>query len=284
MTNPALREQTMFPDQTFPINVFFTRHIPPHWHDHIEWLYVKSGRVQVQLDGARYELGEGELAIVHSRQLHAAHSLAPDAEMVCIVFNEVLVRTGGLDSTEMDYFAPYFTNRMQLPQLLEQDNPFTSPVSRAFDALVAELKAKPPGFELFVKAELYRIFGLMFRYSRQHEEPGVARPHRDHPFTELLLHIRRHYHEPITVADAASRVNLSPNHFCKRFKQLTGTTLIDYVHLLRINEAHRLLQESDAPVASIAEQVGYTNLTYFGRMFKRLKRTTPSAVRRGSDG
>ncbi|MFS0726081.1 helix-turn-helix domain-containing protein [Paenibacillus sp. 1P07SE] len=280
MTNRALREQTMFPDKTFPMNVFFTTHIPPHWHDHIEWLYVKSGRIQVQLDGAYAELQEGELAIVHSRQLHAAQPLVPGSEMVCIVFNEVLVRTGGLDSTEMDYFAPYFNHRMHLPQLLKQDNPFTAPVSRAFGELVTEFKAKPPGFELFVKAELYRIFGLMFRYSRQQEAPGTARAHLAHPFTDLLLHIRRHYHEPITVADAAARVSLSPNHFCKRFKQLTGTSLIDYVHLLRINEAHRLLQESDAPVAAVAERVGYSNLTYFGRMFKRLKRCTPSAVRR----
>ncbi len=280
MTDRSLREQTMFPDKTFPMNVFFTTRIPPHWHDHIEWLYVKSGRIQLQLDGAHSELHEGELAIVHSRQLHAAQALEPDTQMVCIVFNEVLVRSGGLDSTEMDYFTPYFNHRMELPQLLKQDNPFTAPVSQAFGALVTEFKSKPPGFELFVKAELYRIFGLMFRYSRQQEAPGAHRPHVDHPFTELLLHIRQHYHEPMTVADAASRVSLSPNHFCKRFKQLTGTSLIDYMHLLRINEAHRLLLESDDPVATVAERVGYSNLTYFGRMFKRLKRCTPSAVRK----
>lgn len=66
-------------------------------------------------------------------------------------------------------------------------------------------------------------------------------------------------------------VNLSPNHFCKVFKKITGKTLIEYLHLLRINEAEKMLVDTDASITEIAGNVGFSSITYFGRVFKKLK-------------
>ncbi|XID92966.1 hypothetical protein ACF3MZ_00045 [Paenibacillaceae bacterium WGS1546] len=42
MTHSPHKEQTEIPDRSFPINVFFVSGIHLHWHDHIEWIYVKQ--------------------------------------------------------------------------------------------------------------------------------------------------------------------------------------------------------------------------------------------------
>jgi len=68
-------------------------------------------------------------------------------------------------------------------------------------------------------------------------------------------------------------------NLCKVFKRVTGKTLIEYTHHLRINEAERLLLENDDPISEIAEQVGFGSMTYFGRVFKRIKNMSPSERR-----
>ncbi|MBW5444627.1 helix-turn-helix domain-containing protein [Cohnella sp. CFH 77786] len=273
------KEQTVLPDRGFPINVFFVGPIPHHWHDHIEWIYVRQGTARIQVDASFETLSQGELVFVNSKQLHGTDWLSEDAKLLCIVFNEALVRGSGLDVTEHHYFLPYLHQRSEWPAVMRKDHPITGEIGEAFARLVEEFGRKAPGYELLVKAELLRIFGLYFRYAEQSARQNSSLIRQSNEFAALLHMIRDRYDQAISVKEAAEFVRLSPNHFCRVFKQLTGKTLVEYVHLLRINEAERLLLDTDWPVTEIAGRVGFPNLTYFGRVFKKLKSVSPSAVR-----
>ena len=153
-------------------------------------------------------------------------------------------------------------------------------IGEAFTRLVGEFEAKQPGYELLVKAELLRIFGQYFRWAQQSAAPKPGRaPLSPYDFSGLLHTLRKRCHEAVSVEEAARMVNLSPNYFCKVFKQVTGKTLIDYIHHLRVKEAERLLLETDSPVTEIAGKVGFSNMTYFGRVFKKIKNATPTDIR-----
>lgn len=280
MTVSPLKENTNIPDRTFPINVFRVGGIYPHWHDHIEWVYVKEGMAKVQIDGSFEQIGKGELAFINSGQLHSAATLTPDTELICIVFNEALVRGSGLDVTEYHYFMPYLQQQQRWPSWVRQDASCMDELGDAFERLLSEFGQKLPGYELMVKAELLRIFGLYFRYAEQFMSEPAARPYNPHDFTSLLKTLRERYCEAITIGEAAALVNLSPNHFCKLFKKVTGKTFIDYIHTLRVQEAERLLLESDLPVTEIAELVGFSTITYFGRVFRKIRSQSPSSIRR----
>ncbi|MBW7456619.1 helix-turn-helix domain-containing protein [Paenibacillus sepulcri] len=280
MTVSPHKEHTWIPDQTFPINVFFVRGIGLHWHDHIEWIFVKEGKARIQIDADFETLQQGELAFVNSRQLHSAVVLGPDTELICIVFNEALVRGSGLDITEHHYFQPYLNQHLKWPGIIRRTEPLMEGINESFSRLVGEFKGKQPGYELLVKAELLRIFGQYFRYAQQFETLKSPRLPNTPDFSGLLQTLRERYHEPITVQEAARMVNLSPNYFCNVFKQMTGKTLIEYIHLLRIQEAERLLLETDASITEIADRVGFSNMTYFGRVFRKFKDGTPSDIRR----
>lgn len=280
MTVSPLKENTLIPDRTFPINIFRVGGIHTHWHDHIEWIYVKEGQAKIQIDGSFEQLGKGELAFVNSRQLHSAVRLAPDAELICIVFNEALVRGSGLDITEYHYFVPYLQKQQGWPNWMRKDAPHIGEISASFERLLAEFERKQPGYELLVKAELLRIFGLYFRYAEQYMAEPAPRVQRPHDLTSLLQLLRERYSESIAVGDAARMVNLSLNHFCKVFKQVTGKTFVEYIHTLRVQEAERLLRDTDLPITEIADRVGFSNITYFGRIFKKMRNRAPSAIRK----
>lgn len=284
MTVSPLKENTRLHDRTFPINVFRVGGIHTHWHDHIEWIYVKEGQAKIQIDGTFEPLGKGELAFVNSRQLHSAVRLTDDTELVCIVFNEALVRGSGLDVTEFHYFVPYLQKQKGWPSWMRADAPCMEELGVSFERLLLEFARKQPGYELLVKAELLRIFGLYFRYAEQCQAEAPARAQSSHDFTGLLQTLRDRYRQSISVGEAAGLVNLSLNHFCKVFKGVTGKTFVDYIHTLRVQEAERLLRETDMPITDIADRVGFSNITYFGRVFKKVRNQPPSAIRRTGAG
>ncbi|KRG13234.1 AraC family transcriptional regulator [Lederbergia galactosidilytica] len=280
MIRKQLKESTVIPDKTFPINVFYINGIHLHWHDHMEWVMIKEGEAVVQIDDVYVHLKKGEIALFHPKQLHAARVIGKNTKLIAIVFNEAIIRNSGLDNTENLYFSPYFNEQIKLPNFLRKEDPHTEQIRHSISKLIDEFERKEKGYELMIKAELYQTFGLIFREYSYLKELPASRIEERYNLTVLLNDLRENYHESISIENAAKMVNLSPNHFCKVFKKVTGKTLIEYLNMLRINEAERMLVETDWPIMEIAEKVGYESVTYFGRVFKQIKSMPPSAKRK----
>ena len=66
----------------------------------------------------------------------------------------------------------------------------------------------------------------------------------------------------------------------KYFKNTMGTSFIDYLNEYRLTMASRLLLSSESSILAVSEEVGFDNLSYFNRTFKRHFGTTPSAYRK----
>lgn len=164
------------------------------------------------------------------------------------------------------------------------DNPACVAYYSLLESVIAEVQLKGPAFQLVVKNQLHLFFTLMSRSfpsqhvdgRQQNERYSVNRER----FKPLLEYLDSHYDEKISIEFAAKFVSLNPYHFCKTFKRLTGRTFIDYVNLCRMNEAERLLLETNDTVTEIAGRVGCDNPNYFTKLYKQYKGVTPSAARK----
>lgn len=85
---------------------------------------------------------------------------------------------------------------------------------------------------------------------------------------------------PWTVEDLAHRVSMSRPSFARRFKTLVGVSPLAYLARLRIDNAARLLRETDEPVSRVAAAVGYTSEFAFSRAFSRERGIAPGRYRR----
>ncbi len=83
---------------------------------------------------------------------------------------------------------------------------------------------------------------------------------------------------PVTQMVALSA--LPQRTFKRRFQQATGTSPLEYVHTLRLEEAKQMLEATDLSVEAIAQEVGYQDTSFFGRLFKRKVALTPAQYRR----
>jgi len=92
--------------------------------------------------------------------------------------------------------------------------------------------------------------------------------------------IAEHYEQPSPVASMIQLSGMSERTFNRRFKQATGMSPIEYVHTLRLEEAKQLLESDGAPVEAIAQEVGYEDAAFFGRLFRRKVGITPIQYRK----
>lgn len=101
---------------------------------------------------------------------------------------------------------------------------------------------------------------------------------------ECQIWIARHYDEASPVTVMIRRSGLSERSFHRRFKQATGLTPMEYVHTLRLEEAKHLLETGNAAVETVAEEVGYEDAAFFGRLFRRKVGLTPMQYRKRFGG
>ncbi|WP_232838267.1 helix-turn-helix transcriptional regulator [Streptomyces geranii] len=103
---------------------------------------------------------------------------------------------------------------------------------------------------------------------------------------ELFLRFRREledsYRKTRLVEDYAAALNCTPRTLSRACRSVAGTTTKDLIDARVALEAKRLLVHTDLPVGSIARQLGFTEVTNFGKFFIRRVNMTPGAFRRGA--
>ncbi|MGK8524881.1 AraC family transcriptional regulator [Nocardia asteroides] len=109
---------------------------------------------------------------------------------------------------------------------------------------------------------------------------GWARALADKAIGRALRDIHAHPGAPWTVEQLAARNGLSRSVFAQRFTALVGEPPVSYLTWWRMTSAGRMLRESDAPLRTVAAQVGYTSEFAFAKAFKRAYGVAPGTYRR----
>lgn len=95
-----------------------------------------------------------------------------------------------------------------------------------------------------------------------------------------VQYLKEHYTENITLEDMSRVVYLSPYYFSHLFKKEMGVSFVEYLTSLRIEESKRLLRETPLYISAVAAKVGYSDVNYFSRVFKKMTGMTPSQYRK----
>ncbi len=87
--------------------------------------------------------------------------------------------------------------------------------------------------------------------------------------TQAVEYIRNEFAQSISLDTAADKIGISPFYLSRLMKQELGVTFIEYLTMVRMSEAVRLAEETNDTLQVIAQKTGYTNVTYFCKVFKK---------------
>lgn len=115
-------------------------------------------------------------------------------------------------------------------------------------------------------------------------EPALTDRDRDERMLQdVLQEIHRTYFTSLKIADLAARCFLSESIFRKKFTERVGVSPKQYIITLRLNEAKRLLRNTNKPVEFIASEVGFTSSSRFHDLFVKHAGKTPLEWRKNFD-
>ncbi|HEY3417578.1 MAG TPA: AraC family transcriptional regulator [Armatimonadota bacterium] len=146
--------------------------------------------------------------------------------------------------------------------------------------LLAEVQENLTGWNDRAAAYLSVLFSRILAFSRNPE----FHMEEMEPNTQLEANIHRflwdNLERPLTVAEVAAHVGMSERTLHRKYHELTGQTVIQRLHKLRIQRAQTLLEESEASLADIGQQVGIPDPAYFCRCFKQQTGMAPHQYRK----
>lgn len=107
----------------------------------------------------------------------------------------------------------------------------------------------------------------------------LSQPHDDLPVREIERYVAENYARDLPVKHLAERACMSPRTFVRRFKAATGHMPGQYLQLQRINVAREMLEASTLAVQLVSARVGYEDVAFFRKLFRRVTGMTPAEYR-----
>ncbi|MFV0364094.1 MAG: response regulator [Suipraeoptans sp.] len=100
------------------------------------------------------------------------------------------------------------------------------------------------------------------------------------PIKEAKEYISRYFNTLLTLEEVSRQVGFNPAYLSSLFKKETGKNFLEYITETRINKAKQLLITANDPLADVAWAVGYSDIKYFSKIFKRIVGLAPSEYRK----
>lgn len=287
-----LKESRVHGEQFLPFGAYWFEFGPGkhvvdcHWHEEAEFFCVLRGNVLFQVDEELLEVKAGEAVFIDGGDIHAGHALGTEGcSFFALVFATSLLSSAGFDVIQDKTVLPFQERKATFPRLLRPNEPAEAGLLEHLRAIMNSCSKRAPGYEAAIKGHLLLMLHEMAAagLAQDRRMGNHASASRMERLKKVLLYIQQHYDSPIRLRELAELIPMSEGQFCRFFKSMTGQTPVDYINSYRIRQAAGLLIQSDRKISDIALEVGFDNISYFIRVFRKTMRCSPSAFRRGEE-
>lgn len=247
---------------------------PLHWHSHLEILFILKGYMTIFINDRKYILKKGDMAVIGSRDLHSTRTISKVNYILLQIPYDYLTRA--LSHASLIQFQTYF------PAV--EDSPGGRQLCGCLYQLLSAYEKQEDGYPLFFSSVVYQFLYLLYRsYSRKITREALEKENRNlEKIEEIIQYVKLNYRNDISLKDAARRLNISPEYFCRLFRKHTGQTFLEYVNTIRLGHFYHDLTQTGYSIGELMERNGITNYKVFMRMFKAAYKTTPGKLRRAA--
>lgn len=273
-----------------PLQLQFARTItegfPGYYHAHqgMEFLYVLEGQGDVFINRKMYTIRPGTLLYFQPYQLHRIRmNVSPETpykrsklSFEPSVFDAKLGFAPGLQA----FFRQMWKQEIAQPVLyLDQ------PIVR-LDSLIEEYAQTYTALPPIQQQEAAILFLIdFFHILQSHYGSTLFKENsplsRGLHLSELAMEwLEHHLHEPFELDRMAADLHVSKHHLSRIFKRATGSTLSEYLTIIRIHRACHLLETSEKSIEHISQEIGIANTSYFCEIFRNSIGYTPLQYRK----
>lgn len=247
-----------------------------HQHEEIQISLLVKGKGKLIIGDSIHSYATGDLIVIDGKIPHLFQSTSSDqiSHMISLFFTPSTFGADFFTIPDLEQTASFFNTpntgfkvsdkNLAARQIME-DLPFADKFSR-FILFLELLKS-------ISESEIVMLTGFA--------HPKALNANEGKRLQEVLDYVMHNFEKDIKLITVANLAFMTPNAFCRFFKQRTNKTFFQFLIELRIEHACQLLiSNKDLSIVEIAEKSGFGSISNFNRKFKHIKKETPTAYMR----
>ena len=235
-----------------------------HYHDHYEIYFLSKGSVRYFIDDRVFDLEEGDVVLIPPHIIHKTATLMnKGSERIVIAFTNKFIMYPQNDRLFSCFNVTYF-KKPPVRELVEKAESEYLKNDRYSEELIA-------GY----------IREILVKLKRLTDESHAEKQSIKNSIIQSAVHyVAQFYAQELSLSMLARNFAMSESHFSRQFKMFTGFGVNEYISLVRVKNAEKLLATTNLPVTQIAQSCGFNSSSYFAAVFKKVRGMSPGAVRR----
>ncbi len=271
--------------------------IPLSWHDDWELLYFKKGQYRLTLNMQEYDIDDECICFVNRGVIHKLESLDQNGIEYSLRFDLNKLRFREDDLIDEKLLKPLAEGKLcfldragvsefgftqvlhAVSELIRRFHDFgvlqdsETPTSRRY-------VLKGIADELLLRGKLLSIIALIDACGMLRDEEITEADRQVKVIKDAIVYIQEHYKDKIYIRDLSSLSDLNEQYFIRFFGSVTGAPPLDYINRYRVEQASRLLRETDSKAYDIAKECGFHNIGNFIKIFRAVTGLTPHKYRK----
>ena len=237
-----------------------------NWHENIEVLCFIEGKGRVRLNAQSHNVSTGDIVVVNSNCLHE-FSTDTKLRYHCLIIDRSFCESNFFDTGNI-HFKSHFKD---------------DGISRRFEELrqLFELPEHSPWRTHSIRLIVLSILtDICKNHSESYDQTLDSDARLLSCVKRAIGFIRSESQREISLDEICDLVGLSKYYFAREFKRITGHTIVHYINLTRCESAKIMLCEGSASIAEISAHCGFSDQSYFTRVFKSTTGLSPTEYRK----
>ena len=266
---------------------------PLHMHEMIQINYIAHGRAHHTINETTHELVKGDIFVIPP---YVPHRLSDCGDSKCQIIELeflpefILGKHRTMERIEsvfdFAYIEPFLVSECDVRPRLNLSGKTQVTVENMLDNMFDEYNMKKTSFLLALKALVLQLLVYVGRLFKENIEKGdtahLFERHRA-AIASAISYIDENFNEDISIEKISRIAMLSQSYFSYLFKSMTNKTFVEYLTELRLNEAMKMLRNTNKRVVDICFETGFKNVNHFNRTFKNYVGISPTQYRHGEE-
>lgn len=261
--------------------------IIPYFADYIEWRYVLSGHLSLEIEGELAHFQENEICFINSSALHREDIHHSECVIINIFMNRAFFNERFITSISLTPLQKFLRTNILHRGHKERYLKFspvpadTAEIKKYIFQIFNEVRFEKPGYLDISRGYITRLMdtlasGYQYNFSRY----DASRYH-DTLFASVSDYMKQNL-RTVTMDQLIETFHFQSNYFNNLIKRYTGLTYSNYLISLRVERAKELLENTDMTIDEIIWLVGYYNKTFFYRRFTEITGVSPAHYRKAA--
>ena len=269
-----IREVVKFNPDKPPLYISEARKVLGHdsrLHEAIEIKYVLSDKINVMVETDVISADKGEIIFMNPYEVHSNVPAESTGEYALLMIGLDYFNSVGISSINL--------RRLMIDTQLRIKRHIKNPeISQIIEKIITENSSKNDYSDILVSALMQQLFAIFFRDEQDTKDNSFLEDRAKNYKTiePAVIMLRDEYNKTFSGDALAQACNLNRDYFCRVFKKAMGKTPIEYHTECRIRIADLLLKQGNMSIKEISQSVGFEDVSYFSRVYKKIKGISPN--------